>query len=169
MRLSTKEAYCHAFKKDKAWWCRREGEKQKDGRKTDKIGRVICWRIGWCSGVCKALGVKKKQLCCFLKSIDGGCTWARGRKKGKEEAHGGLTKEISFDIHVVVDFRHAAWLFGWLEGYSKAKGHDVRKNGGFGSGVGGIAGNCYSRLLFEKDWINDPEVRRRLDIDSCSV
>ena len=167
--MKTSEAYCSAFKKDKNWWCRREGEKQRNGHENEKIGRVICWRIGWCCGLLRALGDKEEQLLCFLKRIDGGCAWARGRRKGKKEAHVCLTTKVCFDIHVVIDFRHAAWLFGWLEGYSETKGTDVRKSGGFGSRVGGTAGEYYIRLLYKKDLLNDPEVRELLDIDSCGV
>ena len=115
------------------------------------------------------MGDKKEQLRCFLKRIDSGCAWARGRKKGKDEAHACLTEKVCFDSHVVIDFRHAAWLFGWLKGYSEAGGHDAIKKyyhgrSRPGSGVGRTAGDYYIRLLYKKGWLNDTGVRKLLDI-----
>ena len=161
--MKTKDAYALACKqKDKTWWCRKKDDKPCGECKQDTKERVICWRIGWSRGTRKAFGDKEEILLCFLKRIDNGKAWTCGKKRGLEDALLTETKcKVRFPVRKVIDFRHAAWLLGWFEGYSEKKG-DV--SSGLGSRLGGIAGKCYICLLYMKGWMKDPEVNKLLGI-----
>jgi len=161
----SKADYALACKqKDKTWWCRKKDDKPCVKYKRDTKANVICWRIGWSLGTLKALGDKKSILLCFFQRIDNGKAWECGKRRGLEDEDASLIQDkICFPVHKVIDFRHAAWLLGWFEGYSEKKG-DVSST--FGSCLGGWAGKCYICLLHMKDWMRDPEVNRLLGIDT---
>ena len=169
--MKTEEAYRRAFKQeDKAWWCSKKCEKRADKNKSDSIGNVIAWRIGWSCGALRGFGDESDALLSFLKSIDSGKTWEAGRQRGVEQAR--LNKKerepkIKFPVHEVIDFRHAAWLLGWLTAYARTKGVAVGKHAcGAGSRVGGIAAKYYLCLLRKNRWIEDPTVKSMLGIGS---
>ena len=150
-----KAYYNCAYKQGKDWWCRRKDQKSSGEQ-------IIAWRIGWSRAVREALGNRKEELQGFLKRIDGGRAWESGRKKGTQDAS--LTIE-EYETKVT-DFRHAAWLLGWLEGYSE-KGTDVDEHtGGSGSKYGRTAGRFYMCLLAEEGWMENSKVKKLLGIDS---
>lgn len=170
MSITTKQAYERARNEGKKWWCRSEGEKCPDEEKRAKIDNVIVWRIGWCCSVLRCFAAKEDLLLSFAKNIDSGSAWERGRQKGRKQAR--LTERARENrtcvrVHRVIDFRHAAWLLGWFEGYAGIKGARIAKHScGIGSGVGRDAAMAYMDLLCNMGWMNDPIVNNLLGIPS---
>lgn len=166
----TEEAYRRAFKQeDRAWWCSKKCENRADKYKSDSIGNVIAWRIGWSCGALRGFGDESDELLSFLKSIDNGKTWECGRQRGVEQASFDKKKrkhKKKFPVHTVIVLRHAAWLLGWLMGYAKTRGVTaVGKHAcGPGSRVGGTAAKYYLCLLRKHRWIKDPSVKSMLGI-----
>ena len=147
--MSKKGDFCKASRKSFEWWS------QAKGTNPDVLRKEVDWRIGWARSVRAKLC---DDLIDFLKRIDGGETWRAGKKKGKQQAS--IKREgETLDVQ---DFRHAAWLLGWLCGYEKES--DDQANG-TGTTTGIMAANNYRKLLYCKGWKDNPEFKARLGID----
>ena len=166
--MTTKEHYNRKIEREsRDWWCK----KQKTGKanKSAATESVVAWRIGWSCRARKKFGDREAELLAFFKSIDSGNAWERGKAKGIKHAR--LTSsqqrdgKTCYEERSVIDLRHAAWLFGWFEGYIETRCAEVwRHVCGPGSLKGGCAGEAYIRLLYDKRWMHDGKVEQLLGI-----
>ena len=164
-----RRAYEQAYQQEgKAWWCRKKEEKSPDNHKTEATRDVISWRIGWSCCARKGFSDKEGELLSFFRSIDSEKEWIRGKGKGVEQAlltETDRDKNMRFPDYLVIDFRHAAWLLGWFEGFLETQCVDVwRHSCGTGSDKGRTAAKFYRRLLYEKWSFNDREMEDLLGI-----
>lgn len=162
--MDIREEYQQAIaKRNKEWWCRQRDDTRESGMKytTGVRSQTVEWRIGWARTVffCAA-----QEVLDFLASISD--SWECGEKAGAEHARRGdydCTDSRCFLDYRVISFRHAAWLLGWLKGFQKECKMDVStpRRGRKG---GRAAAKAYGCLLVHRNWKDDREVRKLLDV-----